>query len=385
MYKKNNRQSTEFTMKKLNFILPFAILTVLFAPLAVADVLQPSAGQLFGISAGYNNVFFGDFYGRNGDVEGHAAIQGNVDVQSYSFGAGEQVMHQSGPVLVVGGNVTASSSDVYDGDTYIGGKLTPQNGQTMWNALGTKGTGPSGYNLHDSSYQGTAGTVYVNDDSNFNRPWNVPENHKSFEEAGISSIPFDFTVAQSELRSVSSELFAMNETVTGEANGYGAYTVDLTGKNGLQVLTVDASLFDSINTFNIIAGADTTLVINVFGDELNFNKMAMYINGNQNEFTGDFDGSNILLNTNATNVNVSSVKLNMSVLALDAHFDIQYGHISGQAFGASAHTTNGGEFHAYYTFDDKHVGGNVTPEPATLLIFGVGLAGLGFYRRRKTT
>lgn len=361
------------------------VLTATFADSSFvrADVLEPSASQLFGVSAAYNNVIFGDYYARSGDTEGHIAIQGNVDVQKHAFGAGEQVMHQDGPVLVVGGNVVASSSDVYDGDAYIGGKLTSAVG-SQWNALGVKGSGPDAYNLHDPNYEGTTGTIYVADTSNFIQ-WG-PDYHQEL----TTSLPFDFTVAQEQLRTVSTELFAMNETVTGSfaanTGSHDVYNIDLTGMSGIQVLTMDAATFNAIDSLYITAEADTTLILNILADgtdTLDFTKWTMYINGDANEFVGDFDGSNILLNTDVENIVVSSAKVNMSILGLDAHFDIQHGHITGQAFGESASLTNGGEFHAYYTFDDQHFGTPAaTPEPGTMLIFGLGLAGLGLGSRR---
>ena len=348
-----------------------------------ADVTQPSVYQLFGISAAYQDVFFGDYYGRNGDIEGHAAIKGNLDAQAYGFGAGEQNRHPAsqGPTLVVGGNATVSSSGVYDGDAYIAGTLTPHAGGSKWNTLGTMGTGP--YNSVDPGYQGTPGTVYVAGTLDYDLD-------PTYQKHTTESIPFDFTVAESQLRKVSSDLWTLENTVSG---GYvdGQYTVDLTGLNGLQVVTIDSSIFNGLGgsqNIYINAGADTTLLINVTGSGTLALGREFVINGNPDSFYGDFDGSNILINAkDFSQINVSGVALNASLLALDANIDVMRGNIDGQVFAASAHTTNGGEFHAYYTFDDKHFGSPAaTPEPATMLIFGIGLVGLSAARRyRKGT
>ena len=370
------------TMKLLFklFVLCTILTFCFFAP--------PARAELFGISSPYNNVFFGDFYGRNGDVEGHAAIKGNLDVSAYSFGAGEQNLHPDRQwVLVVGGNAVVSSTTVFDGDAYIGGTLKPPTGGSMWNTLGAAGTGPYHENPLWSGYVGTAGTVYVagTPDANLD-----PTYQKNTDWA----IPFDFDLAESQLRNVSATLWGITDTiVSGYVGGY--YTIDLTGQTGLQVVTIDASIFNALGNQNIYinAGADTTLIINVTDNNnlgtLNLRK-EFVINGSFVPFYNeDFDGSNILINTDISNVNVYGAAINASIMALNAHFDVQHGNIDGQAFGASANTSGGGEFHAYYVFDDKHFKDNepptTVPEPATCMILVCSLLGLGYANRRCRT
>ncbi len=353
---------------------------------ARADLVSPSTYQLLGMASAYNNVFFGDYYGRNGDIEGHAAIKGNLDIQSYSFGSGEQSQHPSsqGPTLVVGGNAKVSGATVHDGDAYISGTLTPQNGQSKWNMLGTSGTGP--FNTIDPGYRGTAGTVYVGGtpDSQLDPTYQ--------RHTDMNSILFDFTAAEDQLRRASSDLLFMDNTVTGGLVN-GNYTVDLTGMSGIQVVTIDASVFNGLQNGRSIfinGGADTTLIINVsdnFGlDTLSLHR-EFFINGIDGSFNGDFDGSNILINTGVSQVDIGGAAINASLLALDAIVNVKSGHIDGQVFASGAHTHEGGEFHAYYTFDDSHFSpgqdSTVTPEPASCLIFSCGLFGIGYVANRR--
>ncbi len=350
----------------------FAVL-VQFVPVLRADVVQSSENRLFGISASFNDVFFGNYYGSGGDTEGHLAVQGNVDVQSHGFGAFRMEKHQDGPVLVVGGDVLASGSTVHDGNAYIGGKLNPQKGNSQWNSLGVSSDG----DLTAPGYQGSSGTVYVRDDSTFNRPYGVPGYHQSFAEGNISELPFDFGLAKEQLQTVSSSLWALGETATGAYNSSGDYVIDLIGLGGLQAVTVDASIFQRLAAVGknllINAGADTTLILNVsdmYGIGLLDLSRELFLNGHNETFDGEFDGGNVLINTNVKDVKVSNANINASILALDALFDIQGGHVSGQVFGDSVELTNGGELHAYYTFDDRHFD-VLTPEPVTFAFFAI--------------
>ncbi len=367
-------------------IFAFSVISAIgfFASSAKADVLQAVSVQFLGISGAYNDVFFGDYYGRNGDIEGHAAIKGNLDAQSYGFGSGEQNLHpgSQSPTLLVGGNAKVSGASVYDGDAYIAGTLTPQNGQNKWNMLGAEGTGP--YNTVDPGYQGTPGTVYVGKTSDSQLDPAFQKN-----AAVDMNVLFDFALAENQLRSAAGTLWGLSDTVQGGMVD-GKYTVDLTGQSGLQVVTIDASVFNALKSYENIyinAGADTTLIINVT-DNYGLGSLSLRrefaINGIEDPFYGDFDGSNILINTNVSQVNVSYAAINASLLALDANVYVTHGNVDGQVFAASGYTEAGGEFHAYYTFDDRHLTGeDVTPEPATILMFGLALAACPAVRRLR--
>lgn len=383
----------------------FAALLIAFASLGTlnADVLEPSAYQLFGISAGYNDVFFGDYYGREGDIEGHAAVKGNLTAIDYGFGSGEMAKHSDNKnVLVVGGNVYAKGAGVYDGNAYIGGSINKiavdyvnTSGKRIksddaWNTMHASDNVVAAYNRDDPNYQASKGTVYANGFPTENWVNGQPDTIQSqawYAESGLTSLPFDFTVAEEQLRTVHSDLWGLDNTITATFNDRNIM-VDLTGLAGLQVLTLDAADFmamgDNRNIHLTNAGDDLTLLINITNEtglDYLWLRNEIVINGSIAEQYGDFDGSNILLNTAMDNVRVENVAFNGSLLALDAEVYIAHGNIDGQVFAGSGYTEDGGEFHAYYTFDDKHFQPAATPEPASLLIVGLGLGAIGLSRR----
>lgn len=373
-------------MKKSVFVIFgfLGIMVFLCSPLLLkGESVSSGESRLFGIAADYNNVFFGDYRGTNGDIEGHAAIGGNLYASAYSFGDWRREKHSGGPVLVVGGDAYVSSSTVGDGDAYIGGNLYAYNGAKNWNML-TRST-TSGI-LTDSSYiSNYDGTIYIGGENKISYDY--------YEQLN-GEVPFDFAAAQNALRTVSSELMSFNATTLGIFTN-GDYVIDLSGLSGIQTVFVDAQIFQMLSNTGknmmIYADADTTLILNVTNelglDTLYLNRDVL-LNGHAADFdSDDFDGRNLLMNVDSSieNIDVSKISFQGSILAVDSHFDVAHGHVSGQAFGASATTTNGGEFHAYYNFDDKHFGDGTTntPEPATILIFGIGLGGLALRHRLR--
>ena len=367
----------------------FAFLALAFT--ANADIVQPNAYQIFGISGAYNDVFFGNYYGNEGDIEGHAAIKGDLTAINYGFGSGEMAKHAGNKnVLVVGGNVYAKGAGVYDGNAYIAGSLNPTtvNGKTdKWNTVHATDRVVADYNRENPNYKAEKGTIYAN-----GFPTGDPDStqsQKRFAESGMSTIPFDFTVAENQLRTVSTDLRSMQSTIDASFNDRNI-VIDMSGLAGLQVLTLDAAHFMGMgsdrNLFINNAGDDLTLIVNIINEQgLDYLwlRNEIVINGNSDPMYAGFDGSNILFNTDMENVRIENVAFNASLLALDAEVYVRQGNIDGQVFAGSGYTERGGEFHAYYTFDDKHFQPTVTPEPASILIFGLGMGSLALARRHR--
>lgn len=361
----------------------------LLSSVARADVVGAGVSHLFGISSAYNDVFFGNYEGVNGDIEGHAAIGGDLTASAYSFGDWRREKHSEGPVLVVGGNAYVSSSTYADGDVYVQGSMNNFDGTPAgWNAL-TRNNNTGGTVTDPGYVSNMAGNVYIGDKSN------LGSSHYDYYKQLEGGIPFDFALAKEQLTNVSSELMALGATAQVQQNGKN-FVVDVRGSDGLQTVFIDAALFQLMNdisgsSLSILADADTTVLVNVTNDsnlDILYLTKDLILNGHAGDFDDDgFDGRNVLFNVDGSidEIYLAEISFQGSILAVDSNFDVQHGHVSGQAFGNNATTSNGGEFHAYYDFDDKHFN-NVTPEPASILIFGAGIGGLALTRRfRKKT
>lgn len=78
----------------------------------------PTDGGL-GDADGYNVFTCGDFTGHNSDIQGKAAIGGNMDVSGYGVGSG--LGAGSGTVLSVAHDLDFHNGQVYGGDAEVGG------------------------------------------------------------------------------------------------------------------------------------------------------------------------------------------------------------------------------------------------------------------------
>jgi len=160
----------------------------------------------------------------------------------------------------------------------------------------------------------------------------------------------------------------------------GVITITL-GGNGLNIVNLtipNGANITGINIVNANGVTPTGVVINVNGDNLNFNGGSFNL--------GTLGTKQVLFNfTNATSLNLSSLAFEGALLAPLATVNFNNGHIDG-ALIANNFIGNG-ELHEVGFGDPLPAytasGGSApTPEPGSLLIFGVGLVGVAILRRR---
>lgn len=305
---------------------------LLRAAVAVGGVIvlgQTAHAGVLGPAEGFNAFILGDYSNSpGGDTEGRLAVGGNANLSSYSVGAALTNSHGSRDDLVVGGSLNAPWGwNVANGNAVYG------------TTVSYAPTTPNGTLRHD------AGAI-------------------------------DFTVAAAQLQSTSDTLAALAVNATG-LRQWSTYTITGTDA-GLNVFTLDATqaaLWASASDHQIIAPSGSTFIINFTSASVSM-QYGMELFG--------VDSNHVLFNfDNATALNISSMGVLGSILAPDAHLDLNGGNINGQVVAASAYTHSGGEFHNY-TFTGTVPGGgeHVVAVPSPLAL-PAGLAMLGGVALRR--
>lgn len=254
-----------------------------------------------GVAADYNLFVFHNASGSYSDIEGRAAIGGNATYTGYGVGdhvSGSQV---GGNILVVGGNLSFTNGQVYNGNVVYGGKANV------------------------SSFGVPNGMVQQGN-------------------------PIDFAAAQATLTAASASFagLAANGSV---ANSYGQF--NLTGTDAhLNVFNLTTAQLASANYLNINAPSGSTVIVNVSGTSAQFHDFAINISGT--------DKSHVLFNFfQATTVQISGISVQGSVLAPLADVFFNNGNIEGVLVANNVSGT--GEMHLV----NPHIDICVTPTPTS--------------------
>lgn len=303
----------------------------LAATMVLSFSTQASAFTL-GPAQDFNVFVFGDVQQTHTDVEGRMAVGGNAFLTGYGVGDKLTNSHGTRNDLIVGGDLTYNSGQVFNGNAVYGGtgQISSQVGF------------PNG-----SYYQGT---------------------------------PIDFTVARQQLLGLSTYLG--NLTPTGATSfEFGQIALNGTG-SGLNVFNVSAAQLSTANSFTINASADATVVVNITGQDITFNNLGFSLKGvNKQKVLYNF--------VDATKLSSSGATIAGSVLAANAAYDFNNGNIEGTLIAGAL--TGNGEAHNYLfqgdipqTPPDREP--STVPEPATLAGLGlVAVAGVGTRRKNKNS
>lgn len=280
-----------------------------------------SASGLFGPVGDFNVIIRDNFIASNSDVEGRAAIGGNLEVINYSFASG--IGNKSGVSLSVGGDFKYTNGQVFKGD------------------VRTKDTTPttSGFTvLNGTMFSGSGLTVWV--------PTLVTEMVARSGFVGHAAIDGNTSMTSS--------------------------TLNLSGGSGsVRYFKVTAAQLASASTIKINAPSSATVVINVTGSSVTMSNSGISLLGGVTE-------SSVLFNFyQATALTVSGINIKGSVLAPQASLVFNNGQINGQVVAKSM--SGNGEFHY-----DPFCGSVPVPEPASMVAMALGGIGLIRARRKKT-
>lgn len=324
----------------------------------VAFPLTVQAGPL-GTAGEYNIFMFGNISQISTDVEGRVAAGGDVYfgrapnegeiLEDVGFGVASKITNPNSllPDLVAGRNLELKNGSVGDKNNQQG--LIYAGGPTI--DIG-----------------------------------NIPNVNKVGYGSLVQTNPINFAAEQQYLTGMSGFWGALSANGSTEIlynlvdNEKDTYKITLTGTNpSLNVFTLDGTVIDGGLGFYINAPVSSTVLVNITGDLIDLKDFGFYFNGIEGAEEG-YPSSNILFNfLTAQLITIDAVEINGSILAPFAHVDfLKYSHIDGNLIAYSLFGE--GESHL-----ELFNGQLPVPEPATLILFGSGLAGIAAFWRRKTS
>ncbi|MCX6365410.1 MAG: choice-of-anchor A family protein [Armatimonadetes bacterium] len=345
------------------------IQTTAIALLAIFSAAAAQA-QALGGAQPYNVYVLGNAWQQGADAEGGVAVTGNLNVGDWGFTTG----WNGGGKLVVGGDLNNLGHSVHPDGVFTGGDLNYR--WTLTSYLGSVeangnvfiGGGQPGSVKHGGTFAYTGTETFPT-------------------STGTSASPVDFAATNAYLTSQSAYLGTLSGTSIMDATPTGGYfDLDVSG-GGLKVFNFTERAFENswfINFKN--AAPDTTVLVNVAGTNItapNGNYLYNYVNYPDGPGVG-----NVLFNfPDATELRVDA--MGGSILAPKATLDMNYGVIYGSVVVGQLGTENDpsvGQFNQRDRFgNDVKFRGRLPqiPEPGTLALAGLGLAGLAARRRRK--
>ena len=298
---------------------------VFFTAICFSLLPRPSAATPIDLSVAgnYNTFIFDDFTAPSSDTEGRLAVGGNANLANYSVGY--KLSPSDDPALVVGGDLTFKSGQVYNGDVMVGGS-TENVDRSVLNGL----------------------------------------EHNDLELIeGDVGVLVNFSKEEAYLTGLSKEISELAATGTSEMK-WGGMNLAGDGKSDLQVFNLDGQELLAAHTFNLDLSSipeDAFLLFNISGKTAGLTNMSLA----QLQAISD----HVLFNFfDADELQLAGIGVEGSILAPFANVKNPMGVINGTIIAKS---WDGMMQQNHNPLVQDPGGTAAVPEPATLLLLGSGL------------
>ncbi len=286
---------------------------------------------VLGDAASYNGFFFDNFNSSNSDSQGALAVQGNAVLDGYSVNTG----NTNGGLALVAGTADQTGGNIH-------GDVKTEGGFNSDNPLNVNGT------IHDN--------------------------------LGVADLPVDFRTTRDMVTETSTAL--KDNGVSASLSG-GALMFQGDGGTDQQIFNISSDqLSGAWGLLSKDIAGNQEVIINVSGKNVNITSMDFMMKDENYSWLSN--QNHVLFNFWEADTLSIETSIYGSILAPNADIIARSGMVDGQVIAKSfVDAVNGGTQLNDFRFAHNTEAAPV-PEPASMVLMGIGLVGLAGIARKKT-